>query len=265
MKRVLLVLTAIALVFAVAGCGSGGAGSGSGGAKYTGKDKSGNEYTLTVSPDNKYVLTVVSGGAKVKSSGDCTGPGSSVVCGTAPSQFTVSTNGTDTITGITGTIALDGGGSRIMAAGDWNVELSNPFEDQADWLKGSFVAEGNGVIDADGVINLTNTSGSSLIGIAVPDGKATSASGSKKIKIEYIAEITSGSGQLNLKDGNKDPKTGVWGTAPGGGAYPTLKNKIIDVVEINENFYTDGSTWLWFQKNTSADVFKVKIISLKLE
>jgi len=264
MKRVLLVLTAIALVFAVAGCGSAGAGSGSGGAKYTGKDKSGNEYTLTVSPDNKYVLTVVSGGAKVKSSGDCNGPGSSVVCGTAPSQFTVTTNGTDTITGITGTIALDGGGSRIMGAGDWDVELSNPFADQAEWLRGAFIP-GNKATIIDGVIDLTDTSGSSIIGIAVPDGKATSATGSKKIKIEYIAELTSGTCQFNVKDGNTTGSAN-WSTSPpGGGLFPTLKNKIVDTIEIDESRFSDKCTWLWFQKNTDTDVFKIKIISLKLE
>jgi hypothetical protein len=279
MKRVLLVLTAIALVFAVAGCGSGGAGGGAGSEKYTGTDKSNTAYTLTISSarameGDGYNLAIVASGQTLRSIGKVMAgtTGTSIVCGTTDNTFTVTVNSGMQITNLIGEVPLEGNGLWIRSAGDWDRLVSNPFNNQTTWQRtGIFLSGSDPGTITDGII-LFNTSDSALLGIQVPartvnvngadvERNETSATGTKKIKIEYIADLTSGTqAELTVKRGNTSG-LGNWADLSPA-QYKPLGNRTKGFFELAESLYDDKCTWLWFQKSGNSNQFRLKIISV---
>jgi len=122
--------------------------------------------------------------------------------------------------------------------------------------------EGQGSANfADGIIDLTG-SGSALFILTLPS--ATSASGTKVIKIKYICRVEAGDPKVTLKNG-------AWGDiATGNGTdgcnwYPTLTALAETTLELKEAWYTDATAKISFQRNGDTNFFKIKIISITLE
>jgi hypothetical protein len=282
MKRVLLVLTAIALVFAVAGCGSGGAGGPvADNNTYKGTDASGNEFTLVITParaasGDDYNLDIKTGGATVKSMGEVMSAGAgSIVCGITDYFFTVSYGAENKITNISGTIKLSEGGAVFRADDDWDKTTSNGFLDQRMWQTSGIASSGAVTIPSGGYITFTGAEG--WLGIQVPSNSVqggnksnqTSASGTRKIVIEYIADYVA---PLTAADAIKlTPYNGNGGATNALASLTTvasaetLKVRQKGTIKIEENKYTNMSSWVWFKKTTDADTFLLKILSVKWE
>jgi hypothetical protein len=282
MKRVLLVLTAIALVFAVAGCGSGGAGSGgAGGDKYTGTDGSGAAYTLVISSaraaaGDGYNLAIATGtGATLRSIGKViSATGTSITCGTEDNSFTVTVAG-NRITDVVGDIPLEGNGLYIRGAGDWAKTVGTAFNKQTTWKTTGFSLGGSNHGEVDKGIILFNNSNFALLGIQTPfrtvqkngadvQSNETNADGSGIIVVEYVVDVIAPTtqGKLTAKNGNTGAVPATL-TDLNPARYIDLAINAKGSFEIEEGKYPDKSTMMWFQKNGDSIQFKLKIIDVK--
>jgi len=133
----------------------------------------------------------------------------------------------------------------------------DPF-DEAVGMTTGIEAQGSASFEG-GIIDLTNTTSSALFTITLPS--ATSVSGSKTIKVEYICKLVTGSPDVIWK-------TPSWSDPPNIGSnniYPTLTVGVVSNLEMPETVYDDGTTTIAFQRNGDTNAFKIKIISVKVE
>jgi hypothetical protein len=285
MKRVLLVLTAIALVFAVAGCGSAGAGGGAGDNAYTGKDKSGNEYTVAFSTPkaaasgDDYSITIVQkSGNKLRGNGKVTDvTGGNITCGTAPGAFVIQTGANNAINKITGIILLNGGATFPLGSDGWDQEASDPFDDAVGLKKDITVLSGATWDSAKGIIEFPVDEYSGGFTIAIPPKTAgdpttnvTDENGTKKIVIEYVCKIASGTPRLILKQVNATNPSNGNGSPLGldikTGQYKDLTAGTVAKLEIPETSFNNGTSIVAAQKGgTDGTIYQLKIISIKWE
>jgi len=271
MKRVLLVLTAIMLVFAVVGCDNGSTGSppAAKGTTYEGKDKNGTTFKLVVTDakvaaKDPYTLTIGAGGASLKSTGTIVSASASSIALSNGSNVIVTVSGA-TISSITGTIGLDGGGTFTP---DFTTLLVDPFDEAVGIMSGIDV-QGDGAsletTDNGLVIGLgSNRGGSSLFILDLPNYQTTGgADGKKVITITYICKLIAGEAKVTVKDG-------AWSDPPNPGSfniYPTLTTGEEAKAEIPESIYTKGRSKISFQCNdqNNAAEFYIKILSVTME
>jgi hypothetical protein len=268
MKKVLLVLTAITLVFAVLGCSDGGsspAGASAEKTTYKGEDNSGNSYTLEVTAaraakGDGYVFTIGS----LKSTGKVESATSTSL---GLEGFTVSVSGSK-ITNVVGTIVLDSGDKLNLVDGHWDVGFVDQFDEEEGITRGITVGGGDSNVSfTDGVIDFSSTAGSAIFVLLLPDYKVTSETGDRTIVIEYICKVTAGEPKLTLKDGSTDGSQ-KWSDPVNKGSsniYPTLKAGEVATLEIPEKIYADGSAYLSFQRNGDTNGFKIKILGVTWE
>jgi hypothetical protein len=113
---------------------------------------------------------------------------------------------------------------------------------------------------ADGIIDLTDITGSKLFTIVIPS--ATAVDGTKNITITYVCQLVDGAAKITLKDG-------TWGDPPnltgsGVNQYPTLDTTAVSTLVIAEKIYAAGTTKISFQVNGDTNAFKLKIISVTM-
>jgi len=174
----------------------------------------------------------------------------------APGPITITfTKGTLTKKAATG--GEDGGGEEEVyeqgvAGSDFDTTVGKK-ENIAVQSKGAF---------ADGVIDFTDTTGSALFTLELPS--ATSATGTRSIKIKYICQVTTGTPDITLKNGGWGDIETANGT-DGCNWYPTLtKDAVADLV-LKEAWYADETEKISFQRNGDTNAFKLKIISVVME
>ena len=141
--------------------------------------------------------------------------------------------------------------------------LVTPFEfASAEGMTTGISVQGSAVFDDDnGIIDCTAAT-SELFTITLP--AATTANGSKNVKIEYICWIIEGEGKVTVKKG------GTWNdltdNSPGNDIkYPSLKDLEVTTYTLAEKYLPAGATSVSFQTNDAAQDFYLKIISVKLE
>jgi hypothetical protein len=141
--------------------------------------------------------------------------------------------------------------------------VDTTFFDNATALKTGIAAQNKGTFDATtGIIDLTDVSGSALFTLNIP---ATTAAGSKKIKITYACILTAGEPKITWK-------TPSWGDPPNksiledqNAIYVTLIYNAVGTIEMPEGIYDNATTQIAFQRNGDTNAFKLKIISATVE
>jgi len=281
MKRVLLILTAITLVFAVVGCGSNGAASvPAGGTTYEGTDNNGKNYRLSISADGKtFDLTVRGRAASVSTKGKVkSNDGTIIVLEQTANDLTATVNNKNEITNMVGLLESSEFGIVDIA---WAERFSDPFDDEVGIVTGIRVgskATFTKDVDNGGIIDFSDTTGSKWLLINVPNPSGTSVeatkedgtkTGTKVIKIKYICKnLGTIPPALWLKE--EDPSNSGWpikdpanrGDFPG--TY-TFKIDEVATVEIPEKIFTAQTGWIGGQAaagDTEDIAFKLKIIEV---
>jgi len=280
MKRVLLILTAITLVFAVVGCGSNGAASvPAGGTTYEGTDNNGKNYRLSISADGKtFDLTVRGRAASVSTKGKVkSNDGTIIVLEQTANDLTATVNNKNEITNMVGLLESSEFGIFDVA---WAEYVTHPFDKEVGIISGIRVGA-NAVFTTDinkgGVIDLTDTSGSKYFLVTVPNASGTSVEktnddgtkvGNKVIKITYICK-NEGSGEPAVWLKEIDPTNKDWPIRDPrnkGSFNGTYKFKLDEVatVELPEKIFTAQTGFIGGQCAGDDLAYKLKIIKAVL-